>query len=121
MSDKQDNKVLELIQSHYPEYHPLVSIAHIAHTKAHDDPRLELECHKTIAKYVEQELKSLEVTGHIDHEINTLRVIIDHREAPPPIEGEATKIEHLESISFDSFMPGRPEESETVRKDREPE
>lgn len=118
MSEKANNKVLSLIQDYYPTYHPLVSIAHIAHTKCDEDPRLELDCHKTIAKYVEQELKSVEHTGHIDHEINTLRVIIDDRKAPELIEGSAERIEDLSTISFDTFLPERPEESETVRKDR---
>lgn len=112
-----ENKVLSLIRSHYPQYHPLVSIAHIAHS-CDGDQRLELECHKTIAKYVEQELKSVEHKGHIDHEINTLRVIIDDRQAPEPavIDGEA---EIIQEITFDSFTPSTPEVSDTVRGHRE--
>jgi len=54
--------VLDAIRRHYPEYHPLVSIAHIAHDVT-SDPRLKFDCHRVIAKYVEPELKSLEVRG----------------------------------------------------------
>lgn len=56
------SQVLEAIRQFYPDYHPLVSIAHLAHDDF-SDPRLRFECHKTIAKYVEPELKSLEVKG----------------------------------------------------------
>ena len=54
--------VLEAIRGFYPDYHPLVSIAHIAHS-VESDPRLRFDCHRVIAKYVEPELKSLEVKG----------------------------------------------------------
>ena len=54
--------VLSAIRRFYPDYHPLVSIAHIAHSNT-SDPRLQFDCHRVIAKYVEPELKSLEVKG----------------------------------------------------------
>ena len=54
--------VLDAIRQYYPDYHPLVSIAHIAHDGV-SDPRLKFDCHRVIAKYVEPELKSLEVRG----------------------------------------------------------
>lgn len=60
MSSK--SSVLVAIHKFYPEYHPLVSIAHLAHHPA-SDPRLQFDCHRVIAKYVEPELKSLEVKG----------------------------------------------------------
>lgn len=60
MSSK--SHVLDAIRQHYPEYHPLVSIAHLAHDVT-SDPRLKFDCHRVIAKYVEPELKSLEVRG----------------------------------------------------------
>ena len=56
------SSVLAEIRRFYPEYHPLVSIARLAH-KEGVDVRLLYDCHKTIAKYVEPELKSLEVRG----------------------------------------------------------
>lgn len=54
--------VLDAIRRHYPDYHPLVSIAHLANSTM-SDPRLQFDCHRVIAKYVEPELKSLEVRG----------------------------------------------------------
>lgn len=56
------SEVLKAIQQFYPDYHPLVAIAHIAHTES-VEPRLKFDCHRVIAKYVEPELKSLEVRG----------------------------------------------------------
>lgn len=56
--------LLASIREHYPGYHPLLSIAHLAHNPE-TDYRLQFDCHKTIAKYIEPELKSLEVKGHI--------------------------------------------------------
>lgn len=56
------SQVLDVIRQFYPDYHPLVSIAHIAHDTV-SDPRLRFDCHRVIAKYVEPELKSLEVRG----------------------------------------------------------
>lgn len=59
---KPKSHVLEAIRTYYPDYHPLVSIAHLAHDQM-SDPRLKFDCHRVIAKYVEPELKSLEVKG----------------------------------------------------------
>jgi hypothetical protein len=56
------SQVLNSIRRFYPDYHPLVAIAHIAHDSV-SDPRLKFDCHRVIAKYVEPELKSLEVRG----------------------------------------------------------
>jgi hypothetical protein len=57
---KQGERVLALLQESYPGYHPLIGVAKIAHTT--DDPRLEFDCHKTLSRYVETELKAVEVS-----------------------------------------------------------
>lgn len=68
MSDEPEvsrrDLLLGMIQKEFPSYHPLISIARIAHHEG-ADLKVQLECHKTIAKYVEPELKSLEVKGEI--------------------------------------------------------
>lgn len=56
------SQVLNSIRRFYPDYHPLVAIAHIAHSPE-SDGRLKFDCHRVIAKYVEPELKALEVRG----------------------------------------------------------
>lgn len=61
MIKKPDNAILEMIQAKYPGYHPLMSIAEIAHNP---DPTIDWElrfnCHKAIAKFVTPELKSVQ-------------------------------------------------------------
>jgi hypothetical protein len=59
--------LVTMLHAEFPNYHPLLSIARLAH---HEDAdlRLQFECHKTIAKYIESELKSVEVKGDIREE-----------------------------------------------------
>jgi hypothetical protein len=57
----QRDRILGMIRQRHPNYHPLLSIADLAHSS--DDEKVRLDCHKTIAKYVEPELKSIEVRG----------------------------------------------------------
>jgi len=53
---------LELIQREFPNYHPLVSLARLAHrAEVISDPALELDVHKTILPYVTPKLSSVEV------------------------------------------------------------
>lgn len=78
--------MLALIQSHYPGYHPLIAITHIAHNEA-ADLRLQYDCHKTIAKYIEPELKSLEVKAEINGARRVSVSLFD------PIEGEYQMID----------------------------
>lgn len=56
--------ILGMIQKEFTAYHPLLSIARIAHHEG-ADLKLQFDCHRTIAKYVEPELKSLEVKGEV--------------------------------------------------------
>ena len=53
---------LALCQAEYPNYHPLVALTRLAHrSDVTQDPRLELEVHKTILPYVTPKLSSVEV------------------------------------------------------------
>lgn len=56
--------LVTMLHAEFPNYHPLLSIARIAHHQD-ADLRLQFECHKTIAKYIESELKSVEVKSDI--------------------------------------------------------
>ena len=58
---------MAMLHSEFPNYHPLLSIARIAHHQD-ADLKLQFECHKTIAKYIEPELKSVEVKGDMREE-----------------------------------------------------
>lgn len=64
--------LVSMIHAEFPNYHPLLSIARLAH-HVDADLRLQFECHKTIAKYVEAELKSVEVKSDVK-ETRTVRV-----------------------------------------------
>jgi hypothetical protein len=54
---------LDLVQREFRDYHPLVSLARLAHDpRVIDDPRLEIDVHKAILPYVAPKLASVEVT-----------------------------------------------------------
>lgn len=60
---------LELVQREYPQYHPLIALARLAHDKrVIEDPKLELAVHQVILPYVQPKLSSVEVQADIsDH------------------------------------------------------
>lgn len=57
----QRERLLGMIQKKYPNYHPVVAMADLAHTSI--DHEIQLQCHKAIAKFVEPELRSVEIKG----------------------------------------------------------
>ena len=85
--------LLAMIQKDFPNYHPLMSIARIAH-HSDADLKLQFECHKTIAKYVEPELKSLEVKGEITgrHRVSVSLFEPQGSGLKPVIEGQALRL-----------------------------
>jgi len=87
--------LLGMIQAEFPSYHPLIAIARIAHL-GDADLKLQFECHRTIAKYVEPELKSLEVKGEINgrHKVSVSLFEPQVQFSPIP---EHSKIEDLGS------------------------
>lgn len=64
-------RLLNMLQELKPQYHPLKSLLLLSGTT--EDDKVRLDCHRTIAEYIEPKLKSVEVKveGHVD---NTLRV-----------------------------------------------
>ena len=109
LATKVANPVLAMIQESYPNYHPLLAIAKIAHeAKFYDaegnerpDQNLAFRCHATIAKYCESEIKSIEIRGKVDHNISTLRVVVDDRKPKIIEDGEVIE-DILEPISFEN-------------------
>lgn len=88
--------LLGMIQKEFPSYHPLLSIARIAHSDE-ADLKLQFECHKTIAKYVEPEIKSIEVKGELGHRHKvqvSLFEPVDANFSPvnSVLEGSATRV-----------------------------
>lgn len=84
-------RVLALIRTRYPEYHPILAIADLAHDKTIEDPRILLECHKTIIKHVMPELKSVEVKAELNE---TRRVIVSM------FDGDSIDVTPKEQIIF---------------------
>ena len=67
--------LLNLLQERYPGYHPVLSLADIAfHEDNALDYKLQVDCHKTIAKYVTPALASVEMQGSMDVNAGLLRV-----------------------------------------------
>ena len=92
MSDSPDQSrrdmLLGMVQKEFPSYHPLISIARIAH-HGDADLKLQFECHKTIAKYLEPELKSVEVKGDIREEKVVRVSLFDVEDVEVRVQGEA--------------------------------
>ena len=57
--------LLAMLQKEFPNYHPVLAMARIAHDKD-ASLALQLEAHKSIVKYIEPELKSVEVRNASD-------------------------------------------------------
>lgn len=77
----QKSKILEMIQKKHPGYHPLVSLAEIAleddvNGEPLHDVKVRVDCHKVITKYVEPELRSIEIQGNVSADFGLLRVTI---------------------------------------------
>ena len=98
---KQGEKVLALLQEKYPGYHPLIGVAEIAHST--EDERLKFDCHKTLSRYIEPELKSVEVSQHNPGD-EQLKVIFEgeFEELPPPPATPA--LESQEILPVDELM-----------------
>lgn len=98
---QRGSTLLAEIRRKYPGYHPIVAIVDIAH---HQDSTLELQynCHKVVSKYVEPELKSVEVKQELKT-VTTVRVSmfdevqdVEYIEATPePVELPTTSISDI--------------------------
>lgn len=89
----QRERILEMIQDKHPGYHPLMAMADVANDKE-VDVRLRVSCHQTIVKYVESELKSVEVKAEITEE---RRVIVSLFEGEYEVIPEQKSIEAASS------------------------
>lgn len=89
MAQNQPNHaLLAMIRTKHPDYHPIMAIADLAH-ETDSDAELRFRCHATILKYVEPELKSIEVKGAVGDE-PVLRISLFE---PVTIDGETGIIE----------------------------
>ena len=109
-NDAASNKLLNLIQAEFPDYHPLLSLARIAHktlenvgideeTQAPNEEvatlKLQAECHQTIAKYTEAQLRSVELKANVKTDFGHLRVSLSKPiplDDPSVINGVAEEV-----------------------------
>jgi len=72
-------KLINMIQEKYPDWHPVVALADMAHDENLDD-NIRFNATKEVASYVTPKLKSIEHS--IDAELNQItvikRVIVDN-------------------------------------------
>ena len=85
----RSSALVSMLHAEFPNYHPLLSIARIAHHQD-ADLKLQFECHKTIAKYLEPELKSVEVKGDIREEKVVRVSLFDVEDVEVRVQGETT-------------------------------
>lgn len=82
---------LELVQREYPEYHPLIALSRLAHRHdVREDPKLELEVHRTILPYVTPKLSNVEVKADVRDE---RRVIVSLFETKQLEDGRTVDVE----------------------------
>lgn len=103
-------RLLRLLQKRFPEYHPILHIADIAHKaeagievitedgiEVRPDLRLALSAHQTVLQYVEPSLKSVDVKiEKKDERVINVRLFEDAvivPDQPPTIEGSSTRDE----------------------------
>lgn len=84
-------QALSLVRSEFPNYHPLVSLARLAHKEeVTQDPKLEFEIHKAILPYVTPKLSSVEVKTEVQE---TKRVIVSLFETKTLEDGRVVDVE----------------------------
>ena len=83
--DRPNNHLLEMLQKEFRQYHPVIAMAKMAHETNVED-NIRFNCHKEIARYIEPQLKSVEVKGSVKADFGTLRVI---PAAPPKLSDDS--------------------------------
>lgn len=96
-------RLLDLLRSQHPDYHPILSIARIAHNCDGDPELLEtaLKAHSTILKYVEPEIKSVEVNVNRD-DGRVIEVSLFSDTKKPEIEADKNVMSLLGVIDVES-------------------
>lgn len=76
-------QALDLIQREHPNYHPLVSLARLAHrADVIEDAKLEFEVHKAILPYVTPKLSSIEVKNESKDERRVIVSLFEQTTLP---------------------------------------
>ena len=74
---------LSLVQSEFPNYHPLIALARLAHKDdVIADAKLELEVHKAILPYVTPKLSSVEVKSDLSDQRRVIVSLFEDVQLP---------------------------------------
>lgn len=94
---------LDLVQREFPNYHPLVSLARLAHRDdVVEDPKLEFEVHKAILPYVVPKLSSVEIKTE---DSNNRRVVVSLFEPQALEDGRIVDTEVPVVADFCEIVP----------------
>jgi len=63
--ENRGDRILSLIQTKFPNYHPLLAMVEMAHDTSVEDS-IKFNCHKELARYVAPQLKAVEVRTSSD-------------------------------------------------------
>jgi hypothetical protein len=91
-------RLLHMLRQRHPEYHPILSIANIAHVAEQEEGLIDtaLRAHAIILKYVEPELKSVEVNINQDRK-RVINVSL-FEEVQPELLGNGSDTGHQEVV-----------------------
>ena len=98
----QQDRILGMIRDEFPDYHPLVSLARIAHC-AHVEPQHQIRAHSIIAEYTERKFGTQQVDVNVGVDFGKLTVVYsDHEQDLPTIvdEREVKVIEHESDLAL---------------------
>lgn len=116
------DRLLHMLRKQHPDYHPIMAIAKIAHAAEcpqfdgmEPDLELALKAHTTVLRYVEPELKSIEISTH-NPRGRTIEVsLFDDSQPSKQLTDELSKAEQVGKVIDVEFMDREPaNESETV-------
>jgi|SaaInlStandDraft_4_1057021.scaffolds.fasta_scaffold42626_1 hypothetical protein len=68
-----ENRILKMLHERTPGYHPLLALVELA-TDKETDKGIQMQCHKTVAEYVEPKLKSMEIKADVHQDFGILKV-----------------------------------------------
>lgn len=99
-------EALELVQREFPQYHPLMALARLAHrSDVVEDPKLELAVHQTILPYVQPKLSSVEVKADLSSHRRVVVTLFEDVEVPSGalVRAEVPlTVEHGELVPLDA-------------------
>ena len=89
MSAKNTSRVLRMLQEHSGDqtYHPLSALLSLANDEAASIGD-KITIHKSLAKYVEPELRQVEFKGASDKPPITMRIVLDSSEVSSEVSSD---------------------------------